>query len=64
MFQFGGQTAINLAADLKQRGIRILGTDVESIDLAEDRQKFDALLNELEIPRPKAGPQGVQRKPY
>jgi carbamoyl-phosphate synthase large subunit len=53
--QFGGQTAINLAADLKQRGIRILGTDVESIDLAEDREKFDALLNELEIPRPKAG---------
>jgi len=52
--QFGGQTAINLAAALNSRGVKILGTDVKSIDLAEDREKFDELLNELKIPRPKA----------
>lgn len=52
--QFGGQTAINLAAALESRGVRILGTDVKSIDLAEDREKFDELLNELGILRPKA----------
>lgn len=52
--QFGGQTAINLAAALHNQGVKILGTDVKSIDLAEDREKFDELLNELRIPRPKA----------
>ncbi len=50
--QFGGQTAINLAGPLHRAGVRILGTSFESIDLAEDREKFDALLAELEIPRP------------
>jgi len=53
--QFGGQTAINLAGALESRGIKILGTSVKSIDEAEDREKFEALLNELSIPRPKAG---------
>jgi len=52
--QFGGQTAINLAAALESHGVKILGTDVKSIDLAEDREKFDQLLNELGILRPKA----------
>jgi carbamoyl-phosphate synthase large subunit len=52
--QFGGQTAINLAAALHNQGVKILGTDVKSIDLAEDREKFDELLSELGIPRPKA----------
>jgi len=52
--QFGGQTAINLAAPLENHGVKIFGTSVKSIDLAEDREKFDALLNELGIPRPKA----------
>jgi len=52
--QFGGQTAINLAAALHSQGVKILGTDVKSIDLAEDREKFEKLLNELGIPRPKA----------
>ncbi|HHV19215.1 MAG TPA: carbamoyl-phosphate synthase large subunit [Thermoanaerobacterales bacterium] len=52
--QFGGQTAINLASALENQGVKILGTDVNSIDLAEDREKFDELLNELTIPRPKA----------
>jgi carbamoyl-phosphate synthase large subunit len=50
--QFGGQTAINLAKPLVERGIRILGTSVEDIDRAEDREKFDALLEDLGIPRP------------
>lgn len=52
--QFGGQTAINLAAALEKHGVKILGTDVKSIDLAEDREKFDQLLSELGILRPKA----------
>ncbi|MDU4960747.1 MAG: carbamoyl-phosphate synthase large subunit [Sporomusaceae bacterium] len=50
--QFGGQTAINLAAPLADRGVRVLGTAVEDIDRAENREKFDALLTELSIPRP------------
>ncbi|MGQ9557606.1 MAG: carbamoyl-phosphate synthase large subunit [Desulfurispora sp.] len=50
--QFGGQTPINLAGRLQQAGVRILGSSVESIDTAEDRQRFDALLAELDIPRP------------
>jgi carbamoyl-phosphate synthase large subunit len=50
--QFGGQTAINLAKPLAERGVPILGTSVEDIDHAEDREKFDALLEGLSIPRP------------
>ncbi|HIE09903.1 MAG TPA: carbamoyl-phosphate synthase large subunit [Armatimonadetes bacterium] len=50
--QFGGQTAINLAGPLHRAGVRILGTSFESIDFAEDREKFDSLLAELGIPRP------------
>lgn len=51
--QFGGQTAINLAGPLAQRDIPVLGTSIDSIDLAEDRRRFDALLEDLRIPRPK-----------
>ncbi|HEX9057358.1 MAG TPA: carbamoyl-phosphate synthase large subunit [Ktedonobacterales bacterium] len=51
--QFGGQTAINLAAPLSSAGASVLGTSVDSIDLAEDRQRFDALLERLGIPRPR-----------
>lgn len=51
--QFGGQTAINLAGPLAKAGIKIMGTSVESIDDAEDREKFDQLLEDLGIPRPK-----------
>jgi len=51
--QFGGQTAINLAKPLAERGIAILGTSVDDIDRAEDREKFDALLEELQINRPR-----------
>lgn len=50
--QFGGQTAINLAEPLAKLGVPILGTTVEDIDRAEDREKFDTLLAELGILRP------------
>lgn len=50
--QFGGQTSINLAPKLHKMGVQILGTPVESIDMAEDRKKFEYLLGELEIPQP------------
>ncbi|GIP25207.1 carbamoyl-phosphate synthase large chain [Paenibacillus sp. J23TS9] len=51
--QFGGQTAINLAAPLSAAGVSILGTSLESIDEAENRKKFEALLSRLEIAQPK-----------
>ncbi|WP_334071869.1 MULTISPECIES: carbamoyl-phosphate synthase large subunit [Paenibacillus] len=51
--QFGGQTAINLAAPLQAAGVRILGTSLDSIDEAEDRKKFEALLSRLDIAQPK-----------
>jgi carbamoyl-phosphate synthase large subunit len=50
--QFGGQTAINLAADLAAAGVPILGTDQDAIDLAEDRRRFERFLRELGIPQP------------
>ena len=50
--QFGGQTAINLAAPLAARGVNVLGTSVAGMDRAEDREKFDDLLTKLDIPRP------------
>ena len=53
ILQFGGQTAIKLAKFLKEKNIYILGTSSEQIDAAEDREKFDALLEELNIARPK-----------
>ncbi|MGA9113178.1 MAG: carbamoyl-phosphate synthase large subunit [Candidatus Dormiibacterota bacterium] len=49
--QFGGQTAINLAEPLDRHGVRILGTTVDAIDLAEDRRRFEALMRRLEIPQ-------------
>lgn len=53
--QFGGQTAINLAKPVAQAGFKILGTSVEDTDTAEDREKFDRLLERLGIPRPPGG---------
>ena len=50
--QFGGQTAINLAKPLSDAGVRILGTQYDAIDLAEDRDRFDHLLQKLDIPKP------------
>ncbi|MED5053677.1 carbamoyl-phosphate synthase large subunit [Anoxybacillus rupiensis] len=51
--QFGGQTAINLAAELAARGVRILGTSLEDLDRAENRDKFEQTLSHLGIPQPK-----------
>ena len=53
--QFGGQTPLNLALDLKRHGAPILGTAPESIDLAEDRRRFGKLLDDLKIPQPRNG---------
>ncbi len=53
ILQFGGQTAIKLAAFLSEQNINILGTGWEQIDAAENREKFDALLEKLDIQRPK-----------
>ena len=53
--QFGGQTPLNLALELKRNGAPIIGTAPESIDLAEDRRRFGKLLEELKIPQPRAG---------
>ena len=53
--QFGGQTPLNLAADLEKNGIKILGTSPAIIDLAEDRDLFRAMMEKLEIPMPESG---------
>ena len=50
----GGQTAINLAKPLVQMGVKIIGTDLEAIDKAEDRKLFEAIMREVGIPQPKA----------
>ena len=50
--QFGGQTAINLAASLQKAGIKVFGTSVDDIDRAEDRERFDEVLTQTKIPRP------------
>jgi carbamoyl-phosphate synthase large subunit len=55
LVQFGGQTAINLAQPLADRGMRIMGTPVQSIEQAEDRERFHALLDELGIDQPAGG---------
>lgn len=53
--QFGGQTPLNLAADLKKAGVKILGTSPETIDFAEDRDLFRGLMKKLDIPMPESG---------
>ena len=53
LVQFGGQTAINLAEKLNARGVKILGTSLDSINIAEDRELFEKLLKDLKIPQPK-----------
>jgi carbamoyl-phosphate synthase large subunit len=52
MLAFGGQTAINLADELARRGVPIIGSDRRSLDMAEDREKFDAALARLGVARP------------
>ena len=51
--QFGGQTALKLTESLMKMGVPILGTSAENVDAAEDRELFDKILEECEIPRPK-----------
>ena len=61
--QFGGQTPLNLALELKRNGVPIIGTAPESIDLAEDRRRFGRLLDELQIPQPRNGTALFRKKP-
>ena len=49
----GGQTAVNLAAPLARRGVKIIGTDCDAIERAENRDAFDAVIKSLGIPNPK-----------
>ena len=53
ILQFGGQTALNLAEGLSERGIKIFGTSNKSIEKAEDREMFSALLKSIDVPQPK-----------
>ncbi len=53
--QFGGQTPLNIAKELEQAGVTILGTSPDSIDLAEDRKRFKEVMERLEIPQPESG---------
>ncbi|MDD2495346.1 MAG: carbamoyl-phosphate synthase large subunit, partial [Tissierellia bacterium] len=53
--QFGGQTPLNIAAELKEAGVNILGTSPETIDLAEDREQFNSIMEKLNIPMPESG---------
>ncbi|MDT8440779.1 MAG: carbamoyl-phosphate synthase large subunit [Desulfuromonadales bacterium] len=53
--QFGGQTPLNIAAELQAAGVRILGTSPETIDMAEDREQFNAMMTKLDIPQPESG---------
>jgi len=53
--QFGGQTPLNIAAELKKYGVAIMGTSPESIDLAEDRERFSKIMHKLGIPQPESG---------
>jgi len=53
--QFGGQTPLNLANELAEAGVKILGTTPETIDLAEDRDRFRKIMNKLDIPQPESG---------
>jgi carbamoyl-phosphate synthase large subunit len=53
--QFGGQTPLKLAVPLERAGIKLLGTPADAIDRAEDRERFEALLNKLSLKRPNAG---------
>jgi carbamoyl-phosphate synthase large subunit len=56
--QFGGQTPLNLANELAQAGVTILGTTPETIDLAEDRDRFRKVMNKMGIPQPESGMAG------
>ncbi len=53
--QFGGQTPLNIARELEEAGVKILGTSVDSIDLSEDRERFAKIMKKLGIPQPESG---------
>lgn len=53
--QFGGQTPLNIAAELEAAGVKIIGTGPETIDLAEDRERFNEVMQRLNIPQPESG---------
>jgi len=53
--QFGGQTPLNIASELEESGVKIIGTSPEKIDLAEDRDRFRKLMKKLDIPQPESG---------
>jgi carbamoyl-phosphate synthase large subunit len=53
--QFGGQTPLNIAGELEKAGVKIIGTSTKSIDLAEDRDQFRAMMEKLDIPMPASG---------
>lgn len=53
--QFGGQTPLNIAAELEAAGVKILGTSPKTIDMAEDREQFNAMMQKLAIPQPESG---------
>ena len=53
--QFGGQTPLNIAAELAAAGVKILGTSPETIDLAEDRERFSQIMRRMAIPQPESG---------
>jgi carbamoyl-phosphate synthase large subunit len=55
MVQFGGQTPLNIARQLEEAGVKIIGTTPETIDLAEDRERFAAIMKKLGIPQPESG---------
>jgi carbamoyl-phosphate synthase large subunit len=55
VIQFGGQTPLRLALDLHRAGVKVMGTSPDAIDLAEDRERFSALLDRLSIPQPSSG---------
>ena len=56
--QFGGQTPLNIAGELAAAGVTILGTSPDTIDLAEDRDRFRHIMRELGIPQPESGMAG------
>jgi len=53
--QFGGQTPLNIAGDLEEAGAKVFGTSVDTIDLAEDRDRFRKMMDEMDIPMPESG---------
>lgn len=64
VIQFGGQTPLNIAAELAAAGVKILGTSPETIDLAEDRDRFRQIMKDLDIPQPKSGMAGSVQESF